>query len=170
VVENENGTLFERQAAKGAIELIAVMDRQDVLGLHVLGHRNDSYLRVQAAAAPRLCVALVNQDSVKPRLKSTGLAERAQLAPGLDHRSLDGVIGKIRVAQYPERDRHALITDCAHEVIESLAVARPRAFDEHCVHPFSLMAIRHSDEITLESRGPRPKVPCSSRRVRFSVK
>ena len=76
VVKDEDGALLEREPAKGALELVAVVNGQDVGRLGLAGHRQQPNVCLHAAPTPGLGVALVRQDPVQPRFESVGVAQR----------------------------------------------------------------------------------------------
>ncbi len=79
---------------------------------------------------------------MKPWFETVVVTKGPELAPGADQRSLDSILGLVRVAQDPKRDRHATITDSTSKGIEGLSITTLRTFDERLVHPtLPLLAI-----------------------------
>jgi hypothetical protein len=71
---------------------------------------------------------------MEPRLEPIGVAQRPQLAPGTDVRGLDGVFGKIEIAQDPIGDPDAAVAGCANERFEGVLVALLRLLDQPSIH------------------------------------
>jgi hypothetical protein len=72
VMEDEYGPLLEREPPEGSVELVAVVDSQDSVGLNRSVDREKPDVRRPPRAAPGLGVALVGQDLVQPWLESFG--------------------------------------------------------------------------------------------------
>jgi hypothetical protein len=69
---------------------------------------------------------------------------------------LDGVVGKVEIAQDSERDRHASVTGQASQRIEGLSVPSLRLVHQLCVHPIPPHVVRATPSlgaIGLESPG-----------------
>jgi len=163
VVENEHGSLLERQPPEGSFELVAIVDGQDVVRLTRSVDREETDVGRPPGATPGLGVALIGQDPMEPGLEEIGIAKRSQLPPGHDEGRLNGVLGQGGVAQDPARDRHASIADLAGEGVEGLLVAPLRSVHEISMHPF-LLAPRpvRLDAITWERVAPVRKVQSPS--------
>jgi hypothetical protein len=134
-MEDEYRSLLERKPAKGALQLVAVVNRQDADRLGLSGERQHPDLCAHPIATPGLGVALVREDPVEPRFEGIGVTERSELTPGGDECGLHRIIGTIGIAQDPERNRHAPIADRAREGVKGLPVAPLCAFDERSMHP-----------------------------------
>src|SRR4051812_1777554 len=84
VMEDENRPLLDRQPPEGALQLVAVFDCEELARLRQFLDPTDTDVDGPATVAPRLCVALVDQDPMKPRFEAVRIAERAELPPGDD--------------------------------------------------------------------------------------
>ena len=121
-MEDQDGALLEGEPPEGSLELVAIVDRQEVVAaIRVLSRQDPDRLR-PSTAAPGLGVAGVGQDAVEPRLKSFGVTEGADFAPGRDEGRLNGVLGQVDVAQDPTRDRHASVANRPGKGVEGLLV------------------------------------------------
>ncbi len=72
---------------------------------------------------------------MEPRLEAGWVAQRAELVPGGDQRTLHGVLGQVDVAEDPHRNRQASIADHARQGVESFRVTLSCLLDESLLHP-----------------------------------
>jgi amidohydrolase len=129
-MKDEDGALLKRQPSERSVELIAVMNRDNaVLGGRVHGGQ-EADVRRPAPATPRLGIALVRQDPMQPGLETVAVAQRPELAPRSNERGLYGVFGEIEVAQDPNGDGHAAVTDLAGQGVERRLIAMFRQLHE----------------------------------------
>src|SRR5215203_3947436 len=134
MMEDQDGTLLEREPAKGSVKLVPIVDRQDLLRSRWLRHGHEADVRFQPTAASRLGVALVGEDPMEPGFEAIRIAQRSKLAPSGDERGLHGVLRLVPVAQDPNRDRHASVADRSCESVEGLDLAPHRTVDERPMH------------------------------------
>jgi len=72
---------------------------------------------------------------VEPRLEAGRVTQGADLGPGCDQVSLDGVLGQVDVAEDPHRDRQASVAHHARQGVERFRVAPLRLLDQSVLHP-----------------------------------
>jgi hypothetical protein len=141
VVQDDDGTLLERQLAERSLELIALSE----CPLHVIDMwvviRDDPKPSLPASDAPNLGAAGVDQEREQPRFESLWVAQARKLAPGDQERLLDGVLCSCRVAQDPIRDGVEPIAKAMDKRGERLLVLSLRAFDELDVHGPSRLSL-----------------------------
>jgi hypothetical protein len=141
VVEDEDGPLLDRQPAEATFELIAVVDGEDLAGVTAPFGRKDVDVDGPATLPPRLGITLVDDDPMEPGLEPIGVAQRPELAPCGDERSLHRILGSIPVMQDATGDAHAAIADQPSQGVEGLDVALLRTIHERSMHQ-ALLASR----------------------------
>ncbi len=104
----------------------------------VSGPRSVDRQRPEAAAPAtmptQLLVAGIDEQPVEPGTEALRIAEPREFAPGEEECLLDGVLGPLRVAQDPVRDRVASVAFQVDELGEGDVVAVPRLFDQPRPH------------------------------------
>jgi hypothetical protein len=85
-------------------------------------------------ATPGLGGARVGEDAVEPRFETGRVTQGAQLGPGRDQGGLDGVLGQVKIAEDPYRDRQASIADRARQRVERFRVAPLCLLDQFVLH------------------------------------
>jgi hypothetical protein len=120
--------------AERALELIAIVDRQDVV-------LRDRRIREGPGRYPSICALGAARHNRHAR--GSGIAIRrsdpgrgAWASPARrDDRLLDGVLGSVDVAKDPDRDRHEPITSHARQAGECFLVAVLCELYERPLHP-----------------------------------
>ena len=110
-------------------------------------HREAPDVRLVAALAPELVSDRMHEDPIQPRVELFDVAQLGQLPPASDERFLDGVLGKVVIAQDQPRDRIEAVHLARGELAECLAVAAPRLFDEVLPHRGHLDSGRSPDRL-----------------------
>ena len=95
--------------------------------------------------AARFGVAGVHEEPVDPGLEPVRIPQAGQVPPRVEQRALRGVLGQVRVAQDPSRNRMEVAADASDQGVERRFVAVHRSLDESSLHPSPL---------TDPSRGP----------------
>ena len=111
-MEDEHGSLFDAQASKAPLELIAIGDQSSGI---TMSHRFDGELDLDrpSTAPPRGIEAGVVRESVEPGLEPVGVAQPRQVPPGSDEGVLDSVLRQLAIAEdeaghgFQSRDRRA---------------------------------------------------------------
>jgi hypothetical protein len=134
VVENEDRALLDGEPSEGAFELVAMVHGQVLVGAGrwLDGQEPDAFRPLPAT--PGLGVAGVGQNPMEPGLEAPVVAQGAELAPGRDERGLECVLRQVGVAQDPNRDRHASVSDQASQGFEGFAITLFRAVDQCFLH------------------------------------
>lgn len=143
-MEREDRALIRRQAPEGALELVAIVDRQDVVLRDRRVRKDPDGVRPSALTA-QLGIAGMHEDPVQPSGESIGIAERGQVLPGSDDGLLDSVLGSVDVAKDPERDRHEPITSHARQAGECFLIAVLCELYECPLHPIDPSAAASLD-------------------------
>src|SRR5688572_25701496 len=97
----------------------------------------------------------MREDPVEPWFEGIRVTVRPELTPGGYQRGLHRIVRPIRVAQDPERNRHALVAHQASKGVEGLSVAPFRTVNERLVHPILPLKARPDGRFRLES----PELP-----------
>ena len=101
VVEDQDGALLDGEPPEGALEQVAVVHGQVVVGAVRALDGKDPRALVPPLATPGLGVARVGEDAVEPRFEAGWVAQGSKLGPGRDQGGLDGVLGQVDVAEDP---------------------------------------------------------------------
>ena len=134
VVQNEDGPLIERDAAKRPFQLVAVRQgAARIRARRVSDVENPDVCR-ELPAPTGFVVAGVDEDSMDPRLEVLRLPQVRDPAPGEHESVLQRVLGQTRVAQDPVSHRVELIADLVHQDGERLTIAPTGLLDEVSIH------------------------------------
>jgi hypothetical protein len=71
---------------------------------------------------------------MQPGVELVGVAERAQVTPGVDERVLDGVLGAVRVADDEPGDRVGPANRCGDEGGDGVPVSGASPQDDLSIH------------------------------------
>ena len=71
-----------------------------------------------ASLAARLGIAGVHQEPEDPCFEPVRIPQLGQVSPRLEQGALRGVLGQVRVAQDPARDRMEAVTHASDELVE----------------------------------------------------
>ena len=134
VVEDEDGALLRRKSPEAAVQLVAVVDRQELVGGGRCVRLEQDDISREVSATSGLGVAGVDEDPMEPRLEPIEVAQRGELPPDLDEGHLDRVLGEVRVAQDPMRDEDAAVADLTNQGGEGLLVALSRLVHDRSQH------------------------------------
>jgi hypothetical protein len=140
VVENEDRAMLRRQARKGSVKHVPILDGEHRIRPAGSFHRQGADARAPTSVSAQLVVAGIDQQPVKPRAESFRIAELRELAPGEEECLLDGILRSFRIAQDPVRDGVAHVAIEVDEFREGAVVAIPRSFDQSRPH------VRHSSD------------------------
>ena len=133
-MEDKDRALVRWKPSEPAVELVAVVDGQGlVCGCRCIRFEQDD-IRRELTATSGFGVAGVDQDAVEPRVEPIKVAQRGQLAPHLDERYLDRVLGEVGVAKDPMRDEDAAVADLTNQRAEGLFVALSRLVHDRSQH------------------------------------
>jgi len=121
-MQDEYRPMLDRYAPEGAIERIALDDREQAIRPDRPVDRQDSDVGRPRPATPGLGVAGMDEQPANPRLEAGGVAERRELAPGRDEGALQGILGKVAIAQDPRGDRIEPITGQMNQRRERLTI------------------------------------------------
>ena len=85
--------------AEAAFDLVALLREEGAIGHG--GHVDLDELDVESVTAqtPRLIEARTDEQSVQPRVEAIGAAQRGQITPRADKGFLDGVLGRVGIAE-----------------------------------------------------------------------
>ena len=137
VVQDEDSPVLDRHAPEGAIERIALDDRDKAVGTDRPVDRQDPDVGRPRPTTPGLGVAGMDEHPTQPGLEAGRVAECRELTPGGDEGALQGVLREVGVAQDPGRDRVHPVAGRMDQLRECLAIPIPCANDE-IVHRVSL--------------------------------
>ena len=130
-MEHQDGSLIRREPPERAVELIACGDHALGVGYPRSVHRQEGDLDGPKAPIPlRGPVAPSNQKSMQPGVEPLGVAEAANVEPGVDQGFLDRVLRPFLVAQDQSSCREQARDDRGGERRERLVIAGPRPLDE----------------------------------------
>jgi hypothetical protein len=130
VVLDEDGPLLDRHAREGAIERIALDDREQAIRTDRPVDRKDPNIGCPRPATPGLGVAGMDEQPTNPGLEAGRVAERRELAPGRDEGALQGILGKVAIAQDPGRDRVQPVAGRVDQGRERIAITVSGSNDE----------------------------------------
>jgi hypothetical protein len=103
VVQDHHRAMIKGQAAKAALELIAIDDRA-LVALHGrLVRRHQPEVGRPATLLPTLGIAGVHEEPVRPGIEACRVAKLRKSLPDGEQRLLRRVLGEIDVAQDPAR-------------------------------------------------------------------
>jgi hypothetical protein len=111
VVQDHHRSVVEGEAAKAALELVAVDDRGQPIGPGRLVSRQESKVRCPATLLASLRIAGAKEDAIRPSLEAGRVAELRKVLPDAQQRVLRRVLGEIDVTQDPRataRNRSAM--------------------------------------------------------------
>ena len=123
VAEDEDGALLRRKSSEAALQLVAVVDRQELVGVGRSIRLEQDDIGRELPATSRLGVAGIDEDPMEPGVEPVEVAQGGELAPHLDEGHLDRVLGEAGVAQDPMCDEDAPVADLANQDGEGLFVA-----------------------------------------------
>ena len=83
VVEDEDRALLRRQSPEATVQLVAVVDREKLVGGGRCVHLEQDDIGREVPTATRFRVAGVDEDAMEPRLKSIRVAQGRKLPPDL---------------------------------------------------------------------------------------
>src|SRR4029079_5531290 len=106
VREDEDRSLFGREASEAAIEPVTVIDRDRLVRPARSIDWEDPDVRVPGAHAARLGVACIDEETLQPGVEAVRIAEARQFTPGDHQRLLHGILGPSDIPEDPLRDRH----------------------------------------------------------------
>ena len=136
VVQDDDGSLVDRQAVERALDPVPIRQR----GRRVFDcDRFDVGHHVQLDESPALVAAdLVeagpDREAMQPGIPRVGVTERAQPLPGRDERLLDRVLGAVPSRRIERGD--GVLARCGrpHQVGEGIPVAPDRPLHERSLH------------------------------------
>jgi hypothetical protein len=140
VVQNEDRSLLGRQSSEPSFELVPIGDSQQCVRCRRSVDRQHPQDRSSAALARRLVDALMNEESLQPRVEPVRIAEPSKVTPGDHQRILEGILGSIDVAEDPLCDREEAVGAGADQVDERLPVSTLSHLDEFQIHQGPLVA------------------------------
>ena len=129
-MEDEDRALLDVQAPERPVERVAIGDAEDVVRARRSVDRQGTNVGRPRGATPGLGVAGMNDELADPGLEAVRVPEGGELALGRDEGALQGVLGKVGVAQDPRRDCVHPVTGLVDQPAERLAVAAHRLFDD----------------------------------------
>ena len=97
VAQHEDRALLRLQPAEHAVEQVAIDDGGRVIGHRRIGEGCQGDLDHLPALTPRGVDAGTHGEAVEPGVEPFRFAQGRQLAPGLEHRVLDGVSRELRI-------------------------------------------------------------------------
>jgi hypothetical protein len=103
-VQDDDGSVVDRQSAEGPLQLVPVSDR--VIGVGRDGLVGCGYHRIGCPLRLplRFGIADPHQQSVRPAFEAVGITQATDVAPDAQQRLLYRVLRKVRVAQDADRD------------------------------------------------------------------
>ena len=133
MVENDDLPMLEREATEAALELVPVGEDPRAVRDTRLG-RDPLDVRLMPPQAGVLVRRGAHQDPVQPPVEPVDVAQLRELAPATDEGFLDGVLGKIGVAQHKPGDRQQPTDLGGGKLTERLPVAASRSLHELLPH------------------------------------
>ena len=140
VVQDEDGPLLGRQAPEPTIELVAVSDREQVVGCRRSVDREQPQVRGAATLARRLGDADTDHEAGQPRIEPVRIAEVPEVTPGDHQRVLQGVLGPVDVTEDPLGGREQAVAAHADQVDEGRLVAVLCCRQELAIHSWASAA------------------------------
>src|SRR6185503_18167198 len=116
VPQHEDRALLWVEALEAALQLVAIGDRQKLVGPAGQIGRQDPKVGDEAALTRRLANAGTNDEAVKPRVEPIRIAESGQVTPSDHQRVLDGILGSVDIAEDPLRERVEPVATRADQV------------------------------------------------------
>ena len=135
VVEHEDRTLFGRQAAKPAFELVPVGDAQDVVRCSRTIDREQSQVGDPPPLAHRLADAFTDDQTMQPDVEPIRITQVPQVAPRDHEGVLERILGSVDVAEDALGDREESIDPDAEQIHICGPVAAAGRLDEVAIHP-----------------------------------
>ncbi len=127
VMEDENRALLRWKSPEAAVQLVAVVDRQERVGVGRSIRLEQHDIGREVPSASRFGIAGVDEDAMEPRIEPIEVSQGRKLPPHLDEGHLDRVLGEVGVAQDPMRDVDAAVADLTNDGGEGLLVALSRS-------------------------------------------
>ena len=140
VMENENGPLLRRKSPEAAVQLVAIVDPQKLVGGGRCVRLEQDDIGREVPAPSRFRVAGVDENPVEPCLEPIEVAQSGEVPPHLDEGYLDRVLGEVGVAQDPMGDEDAAVADLTNQGAEGLLVALPRLVHDRSEHRVPLFS------------------------------
>jgi hypothetical protein len=134
VMQDEDRALFRCKPSESTVELVAIGDRQQIVGRLWTVHRQHPEIRRTASLPGCLSDTHVGEEAMDPRVEPVRIAEARKVTPGDHQRILQGIFGPIDVAEDPMRDREESVASRADQVDECRLVATLRRLDEVAIH------------------------------------
>ncbi len=128
--EHEHRPVLHAQLEEGSFELVTVGQPAEVVGRLRRLELDGGDFGPMPSGSSSLVGAGMDEQTMEPRVEPTVLTESAKVSPGADQRLLDGILGRIRVAQDPAGDGEEAVVSRGRQGIECLVVAALRSFDE----------------------------------------
>ncbi len=102
-MENHHGTVFDGEASEAPLELIAIVDRSEILAAGRLIARQETQVGRPGAGTATLGVAGTHEKSIRPGVEVRRVAESGKIAPDAQQRALRRILSEIGIAQDPLR-------------------------------------------------------------------
>jgi len=135
VMEDEHGTLVEREAAKCLLQLLPVGDLLDVI--HAADRLDQELVDVgrPAPVARRVGVAGADEDSEGPTLKVFGVPETWKFPPDGQQGILKDILGEAGITDDPPGDAQECVADLTHQIRERVLIAGAGSLHQLLIQP-----------------------------------
>ncbi len=122
------------ESTEASLELVAISDRQEVVGAGGEVVRQGVEIGHETALARRLVDTGSDDEAMEPRVEPCRIAESGQVAPGDHQRVLNGILGSVDVAEDPLGDCEEPVATRTNQVGVCLPVAALGRLDEIAIH------------------------------------
>ncbi len=155
-MQDEDRPVLDRDTPEGAVERIALDDREQAIRPDRPVDRQDSDMGRPRPATPGLGVAGMDEQPANPSLEAGRVAKRRELAPGRDEGALQGVLREIGITENPDGYREESVAGRVDQGRERIAIAVTGSDDE-VFHQVSLSDRADCVAVTSNECDGRPK-------------
>ncbi len=129
VVQDDDRTLLDRQAAESTLQLIAIRERAGCVGNRWLDRRNNDACD-ECPLSAALVIARPNDQPIEPCVKAPRITQRRQVSPGDQERGLHRVFRLVTIVDDAHGDGVQTIDRRRCQRPERVAVTMHCAVDE----------------------------------------